>query len=127
MSFGKAERAADHLRNVLAAIGRIEGYLEAKNEAAFLESGLLQDAVIRNLEVIGEALHQLEESEPDFRALHGDLPWDEAYGMRNLLVHGYFRVRPEVVWSTVRTNLPSLREQLIQILAAETKDGPRMA
>jgi uncharacterized protein with HEPN domain len=125
MKFDRPVRAADHLWNVLAAIGRIEKYLDGQTEAAFLESDILQDAVIRNLEVIGEAPHQVEEREPEFRAMYGDLPWDEAYGMRNLLAHGYFGVRPGIVWSTVQNNLPGLRARLSQILASgAAADGP---
>jgi uncharacterized protein with HEPN domain len=120
MKFRQPERAVDHLQNALAAIARIEVYLEGQDEASFLGSELVQDAVIRNLEVIGEALHQVEESEPAFRAEHGDIPWDEAYGMRNLLSHGYFKVRPELVWSTVKENVPVLRQQLVRILTAGT-------
>lgn len=117
MRFRQPEQTIDHLRNALAAIARIEKYLHGQDEASFRGSDLVQDAVIRNLEVIGEALHQVEEHEPAFRAGHSDVPWDEAYGMRNLLAHGYFKVRPEVVWSTVKENLPALRAQLVQILA----------
>jgi uncharacterized protein with HEPN domain len=120
MTFRPPQRAVDHLQNVLAAIARIEAYLEGQDEASFLASELVQDAVIRNLEVIGEALHQVEESEPAFRAEHGDVPWDEAYGMRNLLSHGYFKVRADLVWSTVKENLPALREQLVRILTIGT-------
>jgi uncharacterized protein with HEPN domain len=120
MRFRQPERVVDHLQNALAAIARIEAYLEGQDEAGFLGNGLVQDAVIRNLEVIGEALHQIEESEPAFRAEHSDMPWDEAYGMRNLLSHGYFKVRPELVWSTVKENLPRLRGQLVRILTPGT-------
>jgi uncharacterized protein with HEPN domain len=120
MKFRLPERAVDHLRNALAAIARIEDYLEGQDESSFLGSDLIQDAVIRNLEVIGEALHQIEENEPAFRAGHSEVPWDEAYGMRNLLSHGYFKVRPELVWSTVKENLPALRGQLAQILTTST-------
>ena len=121
MKFRQPDRVVDHLQNALAAIARIEAYLEGQDEASFLGSELVQDAVIRNLEVIGEALHQVEENEPSFRAEHSDVPWDEAYGMRNLLSHGYFKVRPELVWSTVKENLPGLRDQLVRILAMGTE------
>jgi uncharacterized protein with HEPN domain len=106
MKFRQPQRAVDHLQNALAAIARIETYLQGQDEAGFLGSELVQDAVIRNLEVIGEALHQVEESEPVFRAEHSDVPWDEAYGMRNLLSHGYFKVRADLVWSTVKRTYP---------------------
>ena len=119
MKFRRPERVADHLQNILLAIDRIEQYLEGHDEASFLRSNLVQDAVIRNLEVIGEGLHKIEKDEPAFHAAHSDLPWDEAYGMRNLLTNGYFEVRPEVVWSTVRESLPALRTQLNQIVSGD--------
>jgi uncharacterized protein with HEPN domain len=120
MRFRQPERVVDHLQNALAAIARIEAYLEGQDEASFLGNELVQDAVIRNLEVIGEALHQIEKNEPAFRDQHSDMPWDEAYGMRNLLSHGYFKVQPELVWSTVKENLPGLRRQLVGILTTGT-------
>src|ERR1700676_2404806 len=120
MKFRQPDRVVDHLQNALAAIARIEAYLEGQDEASFLGSELVQDAVIRNLEVIGEALHQVEENEPAFPAEHSAVPWDEAYGMRNVLCHGYFSVRPELVWSTVKENLPGLRGQLVRILTPGT-------
>ena len=102
MKFLRPERIADHLHNVLLAIARIEEYLTDCDEAGFLGSDLMQDAVIRNLEVIGEALHKIEEEDPAFHSAHPDLPWDEAYGMRNLLTHGYFKVQPTTVWRTIK-------------------------
>jgi uncharacterized protein with HEPN domain len=122
MKYRRPDRVVDHLYNVLTAIDRIEKYVGDRDRARFLENDLIQDAVIRNLEVIGEALHKIEEGEPSFRATHVDLPWDEAYGMRNLVSHGYFKVRPEIVWSTVRDSLPVLRRQVSQILSEAT--GP---
>ena len=65
MRFRQPERVVDHLQNALAAIARIEAYLEGQDEASFLGN---------ELEVIGEALHQIEETEPAFRAEHSDIP-----------------------------------------------------
>jgi uncharacterized protein with HEPN domain len=123
MRFCRPDRVVDHLQNILLAIAHINQYLEGHDESSFLSNNLVQDAVIRNLEVIGEGLHKIEVDAPEFRAAHLDLPWDEAYGMRNLLIHGYFDVRPEIVWATVTENLPVLRKQLDQIFSATTAPG----
>jgi uncharacterized protein with HEPN domain len=123
MKYRPPERLVDHLHNVLVAIERIERYLEKHDQASFLENDLIQDAVIRNLEVIGEALHKIEEVDRSFRADHRDLPWDHAYGMRNLLSHGYYRVTPEIVWFTVQESLPILRRQVEAIVKETAGSG----
>lgn len=87
-------RAADYLEHILQAIDRIESYTQDLSEQAFLDSGITQDAVIRNFEVIGEAGRNLERHCPEFVAAHPELPLVSAYEMRNALAHGYFQVRP---------------------------------
>jgi uncharacterized protein with HEPN domain len=66
----------------------------------------MQDAVIRNLEIIGEASRNIERKHPDFTAAHPELPLSFAYEMRNALAHGYFKVDLAIVWKTVETDLP---------------------
>lgn len=83
------------------------------NAAAFEVSRLHQNAVIRSLEVIGEAAGQVS---PDFRQAHPDLPWREMTGMRHRLIHGYAEVRLDVVWRAVQAELPSLIQRLEAIL-----------
>jgi uncharacterized protein with HEPN domain len=79
---------------------------------AFFESPLVQDAVIRNLEIIGEASRHIDRHAPEFAAAHPELPLASAYEMRNALSHGNFSVDLSVVWSTIRNDLPRLREQV---------------
>jgi uncharacterized protein with HEPN domain len=123
MRFRRPDQVVDQLQNILLAVSHINQYLEGHDKSSFLSNNLIQDAVIRNLEVIGEGLHKIEVDSPEFRAAHMDLPWDEAYGMRNLLIHGYFDVQPEIVWSTVTESLPALRKQLVEILGSATEPG----
>lgn len=78
------------------------------NQAAFLESEIVQDAVIRNLEIIGEASRNIERDFSDFADAHPDLPLTIAYEMRNALSHGYFKVDLQIVWSTIQNDLPGL-------------------
>ena len=73
-------------------IARIKNYTHGITETAFLGDEKTQDAVIRNIEVIGEAARNIERNHPDFAAQHADVPWGIAYEMRNALAHGYFKV-----------------------------------
>ena len=77
---------------------------------------------MRNLEVIGEACRNIERIDPDFAARHPDLPLRAASGMRNLLSHGYFAIDLDIVWTTVKTSLPSM-EQQVRRIAAELNAG----
>ena len=102
------QRLADYLAHILKAIERIEGYVSDMDEPAFLNSQLVQDAVIRNFEIIGEASNNIEKKCPEFVAAHPELPLSSAYQMRNALAHGYFKVDFEVVWKTICNDLPEL-------------------
>ncbi|MDN5923883.1 MAG: DUF86 domain-containing protein [Xanthomonadales bacterium] len=78
----------------------------------------MQDAVIRNIEVIGEASNNVEKRYPEFAADHSELPLAVAYQMRNVVAHGYFKVDYEIVWKTIQHELPALYE-LVRSAAAE--------
>ena len=109
------QRLADYLGHILQAIDRIQRYTEALDEAAFARSEMAQDAVIRNLEVIGEASRNVERAHAEFAAAHPELPLTVAYEMRNALSHGYFKVDLEIVWRTIKNDLPPL-QRLIRSL-----------
>jgi len=93
------------LEHIRAAVERIELY-SADGEAAFLSDPKTQDAVIRNFEVIGEAVKGLSQ---DLRDRHPSVPWKQAAGMRDFLIHVYFGVNLERVWRTVQQDLPALK------------------
>jgi uncharacterized protein with HEPN domain len=73
---------------------------------------MIQAAVIRNFEIIGEASKNVERVAPEFVVAHPDLPLAFAYDMRNLLAHGYYRVDVAVVWKTIERDLPYLQQQV---------------
>ena len=102
----------DYIKHILAAIERIQRYCADSNELAFLENDMLQDAVIRNFEVIGEASKNIDHKFPNFLKQHPSLPLIDAYEMRNALAHGYFKVDLEILWKTINNHLPDLQEQL---------------
>lgn len=100
------QRLADYLAHILEAIERIEHYVADLDEMGFLSSTLVQDAVIRNFEIIGEASNNIEKRYPEFVKAHPELPLASAYQMRNAMAHGYFKVDFEVVWKTISNDLP---------------------
>ncbi|QDQ27346.1 DUF86 domain-containing protein [Chitinimonas arctica] len=112
------QRLADYLNHVLQAIARIQRYTEAATCRVFLENEMVQDAVIRNFEIIGEACRNIERHYPDFAADHPEVPWAFAYEMRNALAHGYFKVDLEIVWKTIQNDLPGLECQVEALAAA---------
>ncbi|MEW5890551.1 MAG: DUF86 domain-containing protein [Pseudomonadota bacterium] len=108
----KELRDLDYLEHIQEAINKIQRFTADKAEADFLANELVQDAVIRNLEIIGEAVTKLS---PGLKARHGSVPWGEISGMRNRLVHGYMTVNLEIVWSTVEKVLPDFLEKVKDI------------
>ncbi len=110
------------VQDMLGAIAAAETYCEGPDAGSFRESGVIVDAVLRNLTVIGEAAAGLP---PEICALAPGIPWGDLRGMRNVLVHEYFGVSLEIVWQTVQDDLPQLREQLADLLASLPEEAPR--
>jgi uncharacterized protein with HEPN domain len=109
------QRLPDYLNHILEAIERIEEYVSKLDEMAFLGNKLVQDAVIRNFEVIGEASNNIEKRFPEFVAAHPELPLTSAYQMRNAVAHGYFQVDFEILWKTIQRDLPGLHTKVEEI------------
>lgn len=106
------QRLADYLAHILEAISRIAEYTAGMDEDGFARTKLVQDAVIRNLEIIGEASHNIRTQYPEFAAAHPQLPLAFAYEMRNAVAHGYFKVDLEIVWRTIQRDLPELLKRV---------------
>lgn len=104
----KALRVPDYMGHILEAIERIEEYVSDMDEMAFLASKLVQDAVIRNIEIVGEASNNIQRVDPVFAAQHAEIPWQVMYAMRNRVSHGYDKVDYEMVWRTICNDLPAL-------------------
>jgi uncharacterized protein with HEPN domain len=110
------QRLFDYLQHIVEAIARIQRYIEDIDELAFLDNELIQDAVIRNLEIVGEASQNIYKNFPDFVSEHSDVPFLAAYEMRNALAHGYFKVDFEIVWKTIERDLPELEVMIDTLL-----------
>lgn len=110
------QRLSDYLDHIRKAIERIYRYVEDIDELVFLQNEMVQDAVIRNFEIIGEASHNIEQHHSSFAAEHPELPLAFAYQMRNAVAHGYFKVDFEIVWKTIHNDLPKLHDQIQAVL-----------
>jgi uncharacterized protein with HEPN domain len=104
------------LKDILDSIERIENYVLDLDYEDFSNDQKTVDAVIRNLEVIGEATKNISE---EFRNKHPNLPWREMAGMRDKLIHGYFDVMYSIIWETVKNDLPLIKSKIIEILGEE--------
>jgi len=96
-----------YLDDMLGAIGRIREYVRGMNQSEFDEDRKTQDAVIRNLEVIGEATKNLPET---LQGQAKDIEWRKIMGLRNILVHEYFGVSLPIIWDIVQNKLGPLEE-----------------
>ena len=105
-------RLPEYLDHILEAIRRIGRYTEDMAEPAFLTDELVQDGVIRNLEIVGEAARNVERRHPEFAGQHPEVPWALVYAMRNRMAHGYFKVDLEIVWRTIENDLPEIEKSL---------------
>jgi uncharacterized protein with HEPN domain len=111
------ERVEDYLEHILQAIQRATRYIQLLDSAdALRQSEQTQDAVVRNIEIIGEAASRIQNIAAEFVASHPELPWIEMRGMRNKMIHEYFDVDWGVVWSTVKDDLPPLKQQIERLL-----------
>ena len=106
-----------YLRDILEAIGRIDRYTRGMGYEEFLQNELVQDGVIRNLMVIGEAVKLIPEP---LKCKHADISWRKIAGMRDILIHAYFGIHSEIVWDVVRNKLPELQVAVREMLDADS-------
>lgn len=102
-----------YLEDILEATQKIITYTGNLSKAAFLEDEKTFDAVVRNLEVIGEAVKKLPD---DLRAQHPTLEWKKMAGLRDILIHEYFGLDAEIVWDIVKNKVPTLDREVRAML-----------
>ena len=101
------------LEHILESIGWIEQEIGDLTEDQFKQNVPSQDAVIRRLEIIGEAIKNLPD---DFKKTHPEVEWNKPMAMRNILIHNYFGVDLNIVWDTVTQLLPEFKKQIKNLL-----------
>ncbi|RZM82144.1 HepT-like ribonuclease domain-containing protein [Leptolyngbya iicbica] len=100
-----------YLSNILECIQRIESYV-TEGKAAFMDNSMMQDAVIRNFEIIGEATKRLSET---VKRDHAEIPWRQMAGFRDVLIHDYLSVDMNEVWSVIERDLPVIKPALLSL------------
>ena len=101
------------LGHILESIEAIERYANGQTFDTFLQSTKDQDAVIRRIEIIGEAVKNLPEQ---FKRQYPDVPWQDAADMRDKLIHEYFDVDAHIAWDTIQNDLPEFKRKIEEIL-----------
>jgi uncharacterized protein with HEPN domain len=109
-------KAILYLQDIWESILAIEEYIQNLSEEDFYGSRLIQDAVLRRLEIIGEAAKKIREK---FKNRYPQVPWKKIAGMRDIIAHEYFGVKLERVWEVIKRDLPLLKEEIRRIMEEE--------
>lgn len=101
-----------YLDHIMESVGYIELYLKNVKKTNFIRKVEIQDKVIRRLEIIGEAVKSLPNK---IRLGYGEVPWRKIAGMRDFLIHEYFRVDLDLAWEVAKKEIPVLKRQILKI------------
>ncbi len=99
--------------HILEFINSVENYTAGFTKEEFLSNFMLQDAVTRNVEIIGEACSKVSKETKD---KFPEIPWRDIVAMRNILIHEYFRADPETIWNVIQVDIPNLKSNILKIL-----------
>jgi len=101
-----------YIQNILESIEAIEEYVQFTTEEQFYRNRQVQDAVLRRLEIIGEAVKNLDE---DFKNRYPEIPWKKIAGLRDVLIHEYFGVSLKRIWRVIKIDLVDLKFKISRI------------
>ena len=101
--------------DAIDSMDKIENYIEGLDYDSFAQSDMVIDAVIRNLEIIGEAIRNIPDN---FIDKFPEIPWKRMVGLRNIVIHAYFGIDLENIWKIVTENIPEVKPKIIEILDA---------
>ncbi|MEK6646159.1 MAG: DUF86 domain-containing protein [Candidatus Firestonebacteria bacterium] len=102
-----------YLEDIKDSIGKIERYIKDLSFDEFTEDDKTIDAIVRNLSIIGEAARNIPE---DIKLKNPDIAWIEIIGMRNKITHEYFGIDEDILWKTIKEDLPILKNQILELL-----------
>lgn len=114
----KVDRDLLHLYHIMDAGDAIVDFTQAGKEA-FMDDRMVRDAVVRNLEIIGEAAKRLSE---ELRAQENDVPWRSISGLRDVVIHQYDHVDYDEVWNVVEDDLPDLLDEVRRIVGRKVRE-----
>ncbi len=101
-----------YIEDIVLAINKIEKYCKGMTKEDLINNELVQDAVVRNLEVIGEAVKKIPN---DVRQSYSDIPWRKIAGLRDILIHEYFGINMNIVWDVIKNKLQTLKVAVLEI------------
>lgn len=101
-----------YLYDILECCDRVAEYIVGVNETDYHANTMLQDALVRNIEVVGEAVKNLS---PELKEINPDVAWSQIARMRDKIAHHYFRINLDVVWQTATDDLPQLKPRIAEI------------
>ena len=102
-----------YLQDILGAIDRIEQYTKKVSFESFKNNTIISDAVVRNLEIIGEATKSISN---EFKKDHKEIEWNKIAGLRDILIHTYFSINLEIIWDIIKSKLPQLKISINKII-----------
>lgn len=108
-------RDPGRLEHMLIAIDNVQKFLDGKNLDDLLNDKILFYAVVKNIEIVGEAANNLTK---ELMEQHPEVNWKDVIGMRHVLVHDYYNINARTAWQTAQDNLPSLKKQIEKILSS---------
>lgn len=107
-------RDSGRLEHILIAIGNVQKFLEGKTFEDLSQDKILFYAVVKNIEIVGEAANNLTK---ELQLKHPEVQWKDVISMRHVLVHDYYSIDARTAWQTAQENLPQLKEQIEKILS----------
>lgn len=102
-----------YLEDIISSIKKIEKYINDISFEEFSDNEMIVDAVVRNLEIIGEAARNLAD---DFKETNNHIPWRNMIGLRNIMIHEYFGIDLNIIWKVVTDDIPKTKPEILKLI-----------